>query len=134
MANGAARLNHFPDLAALLPACTAHSMAQQPRPDLAAAFALDDPAERLRAALTPRYGWHRRTASMQARVLGERSSVPELDAWMARSADVTLAQPADDLAAGFAREPARALVAVGSTSGRGSGRTARDSTTPPPRR
>jgi AcrR family transcriptional regulator len=104
--------NHFPDLAALLPACSAHWTAEHPRPDLAPAFALADPAERLRTALAALYGWYRATAPMQARVLGERSSVPELDAWLAESADVTLANLADDLAAGFARPDARALVAV----------------------
>jgi AcrR family transcriptional regulator len=104
--------NHFPDLAALLPACTAHWMAEQPPPDLAPALALDDPAERLRTALTALYGWYRETAPMQARVFGERSSVPELDAWMAQSADVTLAQLADRLAAGLEDRGARALVAV----------------------
>src|SRR4051812_5102790 len=80
--------NHFPDLAALLPACTAHWMGDHPLPDLEPALALDDPVGRLRAVLTLLYGWYRETASMQARVLGERASVPELDAWMAQSADV----------------------------------------------
>jgi AcrR family transcriptional regulator len=104
--------NHFPDLAALLPACTAHWMGEHPLPDLEPALALDDPAGRLRAVLTLLYGWYRETASMQARVLGERASVPELDAWMAQSADVRLARLADDLAAGFAGAHARALVGV----------------------
>ena len=45
--------NHFPDLNALLPACTAHYLAEHPRPALEPAFALADPAERLRAVLTP---------------------------------------------------------------------------------
>src|SRR3954447_24930744 len=113
---------HFPDLAALLPACTAHWMAQQPPPDLAPAFALEDPAERLRAALTALYGWYRETAPMQARVFGERSSVPELDAWMAQSADVMLAQIADDLAAPASAAGTRARSWPSrSSSGRGGG-------------
>src|SRR6185436_12500648 len=41
--------NHFPDLDALLPACSAHWLAEHPQPDLGSAFALEDPAERLRA-------------------------------------------------------------------------------------
>src|SRR5262249_61580069 len=57
--------NHFPDLSALLPACTAHWSAEHPMPDLAGAFALTDPAERLRAALTALYGWDRATAALQ---------------------------------------------------------------------
>src|SRR6185436_16106727 len=104
--------NHFPDLDALLPACSAHWLAEHPQPDLGSAFALEDPAERLRAALTLLYGWYREHAPMQRRVYGERATVPELDAWMARSADVALAELAAGLAAGFARADARALVAL----------------------
>ena len=59
--------NHFPDLDALLPACTAHWMAEHPQPDLTAAAAPADPAERLRAVLTALYGWYRETAPMQRR-------------------------------------------------------------------
>jgi AcrR family transcriptional regulator len=95
--------NHFPDLDALLPACSAHWLDAYPQPDLGAVFALTDPAERLRAALTALYGWYRETAPMQRRVFGERSSVPELEAWLARSSDPALAQLADGLAAGFER-------------------------------
>jgi AcrR family transcriptional regulator len=100
--------NHFPDLEALLPACTAHWMAASPPPDLADALALAHPRERLRTALTALYGWYRATAPMQRRVFGERASVPELDAWMAQSADRTLAELADALSAGLRRP----LVAV----------------------
>jgi AcrR family transcriptional regulator len=104
--------NHFPDLGALLPACTAHWMAEHPLPDLAPAFAVGDPAERLRAALTAFYGWYREAAPMQRRVLGERAAVAELDAWLAESRDPMLAALATRLAAGFERPQARALVAL----------------------
>ncbi len=104
--------NHFPDLRALLPACSAHWLAEHPQPDLAPAFALEDPAERLRRALSALYGWYRENAPMQRRVLGERATVPELDAWMARSADPMLAELAAALSAGFDRPHARALVAL----------------------
>ena len=104
--------NHFPDLDTLLPACSAHWLAEHPQPDLGPAFALQDPAERLRAALTLLYGWYRENAPMQRRVFGERATVPELEAWMARSADVALSGLADGLAAGFERPQARALVAL----------------------
>ena len=104
--------NHFPDLHALLPACTAHWLAEHPRPDLEPAVALEDPAERLRAVLTALYGWYRENAPMQRRVLGERATVPELDAWLARSADARLAQLAARLSSGFDRPDARALVAL----------------------
>jgi AcrR family transcriptional regulator len=104
--------NHFPDLAALLPACTAHWMATQPPPDLQPVFALADLAERLRAALTAVYGWYRATAPMQRRVFGERAGVPELDAWLAESADRQLGELAAGLATGLPRPEARALVAL----------------------
>jgi AcrR family transcriptional regulator len=104
--------NHFPDLQALLPACTEHWMAVHPLPDLAPAFALEDPAERLRAVLAPLYAWYRTTAPMQERLLGERASVPELDAWLEQSADPMLGAIAAALAAGFDRPGTQALVAL----------------------
>jgi AcrR family transcriptional regulator len=104
--------NHFPDLHALLPACTAHWTGEHPQPDFESAFALEDPAQRLRAALTSLYGWYRETASMQRRILGERATVPELDEWLARSRDPRLAELAAGLTAGFERRDAQALVAL----------------------
>jgi AcrR family transcriptional regulator len=95
--------NHFPDLDALLPACTAHWRARHPLPDLAPAFAEADPPTRLRMALTALYGWYRETAPMQRSVLGERAAVPELDAWLARSRDPQMAELTDRLAAGLPR-------------------------------
>ena len=80
--------NHFPDLDALLPACTAHWLARASAARPRARLRARGPAERLRAVLTAQYGWYRETAVMQRRVLGERATVPELDAWMARSSDV----------------------------------------------
>src|SRR4051795_12954052 len=44
--------NHFPDLDALLPACTQHWLEEHPQPDLQAALAIEDPAERLRVVHT----------------------------------------------------------------------------------
>jgi AcrR family transcriptional regulator len=95
--------NHFPDLDALLPACTEHWIAEHPMPDLTGAFALQDTAERLRAALTLLYGWYRETAPMQRRVFGERATVPELDAWIARSSDQALDELTTTLADGLDR-------------------------------
>lgn len=80
--------NHFPDLASLLPACTAHWFEHHPLPPL-------DPAGGLEPLLAALYGWYRDAAPMQRRMFGERASVPELDAWMAQAADElfgTLAQ------------------------------------------
>ena len=104
--------NHFPDLGVLLPACTAHYLSAHPRPDLAPALALEDPAARLEAALTALYGWFREAAPMQRRVHGERATVPELDAWLARSHDVMIAELVAGLSDGFERPDAQALVAL----------------------
>src|SRR6188472_590443 len=104
--------NHFADLDALLPACSAHYLSQHPRPDLAPLLALPDPVERLRGALTALYGWYRESAPMQRRVQGERATVPELDAWLKRSSDLALAELADRLADGLDGPHARALVAL----------------------
>jgi AcrR family transcriptional regulator len=96
--------NHFPDLNALLPACTEHWLTVHPLPDaLQAAFALEDPAERRQKALTALYGWYRETAPMQERIFGERATVPELDAFMSRSVDEMTAGFADRLATGTDR-------------------------------
>jgi AcrR family transcriptional regulator len=95
--------NHFPDLNALLPACTAHWLESHPRPDLAPVFEIDAPVDRLRAALVLLYGWYRDAAPMQRRVLGERASVPELDAWLARSSDVATAEMVAKLSPGLNR-------------------------------
>jgi AcrR family transcriptional regulator len=104
--------NHFPDLQTLLPACSAHWLTEHPFPDLESALAHEDPAERLRAALTALYGWYRDNAPMQRRVHGERATVPELDAWMAQSSDLLLAEFATRLSADFDNPDARALVAL----------------------
>ncbi|HEX5762644.1 MAG TPA: helix-turn-helix domain-containing protein [Solirubrobacterales bacterium] len=104
--------NHFPDLQALLPACSAHWLDQHPQPDLAPALSLEDATDRLRGVLASLYGWYRETAPMQRRVFGERATVPELDAWLAQSADPVRAQLAASLSAGFERPNARALVAL----------------------
>ena len=104
--------NHFPDLEALLPACSTHWMEQHPLPDLAPILAIEDPQERLRAGLTALYGWYRENAPMQRRVSGERPTVPELEAWMAKSTDPMLAELASLFSAGFDGPSARTLVAL----------------------
>jgi AcrR family transcriptional regulator len=103
---------HFPDLEALLPACTAHWLGQNPLPDLGPVFALEDPSERLRAALALFYAWYRETATMQQRLLSERTPVSVLDAWLEQSMDPVFAELSAGLAAGFSRPEARVLVAL----------------------
>ena len=57
---------HFPDEAALFEACTAHWMADNPPPDMAAWAAIKDPDERLRAALEELYAYYGRTERMMS--------------------------------------------------------------------
>jgi AcrR family transcriptional regulator len=94
--------NHFADLSELLPACSAHFLSIHPQPDVSPALSLDDPVEQVLAVLRAFYTWYRETEPMQLRVHGERATVPELEAWMARSTDVALAELASALTAGFA--------------------------------
>ena len=101
--------NHFADLNALLPACSAHYLEQHPRPDTAPLLAIEDSAERVRAILAAFYGWYRENERMQLRVQGERATVPELERWMAKTADTSLAQLAGVLTAGFRSSGNRAV-------------------------
>jgi AcrR family transcriptional regulator len=100
--------NHFADLSELLPACSAHYAAQHPPPDLDGAFALEDPGERVRAALARVYGWYRETEPMLGKLFSDRASVPELDRFMEQGRDRMQAELAGDLAAGFAARGERA--------------------------
>jgi AcrR family transcriptional regulator len=109
--------NHFADLDALLPACSAHFLEHHPPPDPGPLLAVKDPAERVRALLAAFYPWYRENERMQLRVHGERSTVPELERWMARTADASRAALANALTAGFGRrsrpaERLHALIAV----------------------
>jgi AcrR family transcriptional regulator len=60
---------HFPDEASLFAACTAHWMAENPVPDIGAWAAIEDPDERLRAALDALYPYYRRTAGMMGNLV-----------------------------------------------------------------
>lgn len=55
---------HFPDETALFAACSAHWLASNPRPDIEAWAAIEQPDDRLRAALAELYAYYERTAPM----------------------------------------------------------------------
>jgi AcrR family transcriptional regulator len=93
--------NHFPDLGALLPACSAHYLAQHPMPDLEPALAQDDPLARVRGVLTLLYERYAETEAMTAGLLADRESVPELDEFMGRTGDVRMEQLKAALVEGF---------------------------------
>jgi AcrR family transcriptional regulator len=60
---------HFPDEASLFAACTAHWMAANPVPEIEAWAGIEDPDERLRAALAALYPYYRRTAAMMENLI-----------------------------------------------------------------
>ncbi len=93
--------NNFPDEKELFAACGDHSMAQNPLPDPSAAFAIDNPAERLRAVLRPFYIWYRKNARANENLQRDRLVIPALDAVMRIRMDQQVAHLADVLAAGF---------------------------------
>ena len=60
---------HFPDEASLFAACTAHWAAANPVPDIGAWAGIEDPDERLRAALGVLYPYYRGTAGMMGNLI-----------------------------------------------------------------
>jgi AcrR family transcriptional regulator len=79
--------NHFPDLASLLPACSAHYASQHPSPAFDDAFAIDDPEDRVTEVLARLYGWYGETHDMWSKVLSDRAAVPELDTFLRGEVD-----------------------------------------------
>jgi AcrR family transcriptional regulator len=68
---------HFPDETAMFQACTAHYATQVPGPDPAAWAEIEEPAERLRAALLAFYDYYRRAEEM---LVNAARDVPQLPA------------------------------------------------------
>jgi AcrR family transcriptional regulator len=100
---------HFPDNAALYPACSAHYLEEHPLPDFEAALAPEDPVARVRSLLRAIYGgWYSESRSMMRNLQRDRRLDPALDAFMRGNSDAALAGLADALTAGFALKPTRA--------------------------
>lgn len=67
---------HFPDERALFGACSAHWGAENPPPDIGAWAAIEDPDERLAAALADLYTYYRRAGGMIDKLLRDEKAVP----------------------------------------------------------
>lgn len=100
--------NHFPDLSTLLPACAAHYEQLHPLPDFERLLAQTEPDARVLDALTGLYAWYRETEPMFGKLFSDRTSVPELDRFLAENIDRVLADLAGDLSAAFGAAGARA--------------------------
>jgi AcrR family transcriptional regulator len=66
---------HFPTEDELFAACSGHFTALNPAPDLAAWAAIDDPDERLTAALDELYAFYERTAYMWANIFRDEELI-----------------------------------------------------------
>ena len=67
---------HFPDEDALFAACSAHWRAENPAPDPGAWAAIEEPAERTRAALGELYAFYGRTEPMYVSLMRDEPLVP----------------------------------------------------------
>lgn len=67
---------HFPDESALVAACSTHWAGLHPRPDVARWQLVEDPMERLRAALLETYGWARTAAPMMRMIHRDLDVMP----------------------------------------------------------
>jgi AcrR family transcriptional regulator len=110
--------NHFPDNAALYPACSAHHFSEHPLPDFQAALAPDDSVARVRSLLDALYGWYRGSRRMMRHLQRDRGADPYLDEVMRGNLDAALTGLTDALAAGFEVEGdeaarVRSMIRVG---------------------
>jgi AcrR family transcriptional regulator len=93
--------NHFPEEPELVGACQAHWLSLHPPPDPAAALALADPGERVRAVLREIYAWYRETQPMTEKVQRDRGVLRPLDEVLQETADAGMSHLAEALAGGF---------------------------------
>jgi AcrR family transcriptional regulator len=95
---------HFADETAMFQACSAHFAAEvAPPPDPATWAEVDDPADRLRAALLGFYAYYQRAERMLAHVQRDLPELPALATVMAPW-DAFVAEVRDDLVAGWSVE------------------------------
>lgn len=73
---------HFPDERALFGACSAHWAEANPPPDIGRWASIEDPAERLEAALTALYAYYGQTEEMLDKLFRDAPTVPVVDELM----------------------------------------------------
>lgn len=110
---------HFPDNAALYPACSAHYASEHPLPDFGAALSHEDPVDRVRSLLRTVYGGiYRERQHMMRNLCRDRGLDPALDEFMGNNLDAAIGGLQDALVAGFELNPdrrarLRSLIGVG---------------------
>jgi AcrR family transcriptional regulator len=106
---------HFPDESVLFQACSGLWRARNPFPDPARWAAVDDPRERLAAALEEVYAFYERSGADLMAIFGGADRLPAMDEYVARRA-AEMADVARLLARGRGvrgRRRARLLAAIG---------------------
>jgi AcrR family transcriptional regulator len=93
---------HFPDERTLFRACSAHWREQHPRPEVDALLQIEDPARRLRHALTEMYGWYESVQSDLALFIRDASQT-EAGAETLAETIGEIGRLADGLARGWPR-------------------------------
>jgi AcrR family transcriptional regulator len=88
---------HFPDEVAVFVACSSHWRAANPRPDLDAWVAIEDPDERMATALGELYAYYRQTEQMLDNLHRDEELVPivkqafgAFHEWLAEVRDVLM--------------------------------------------
>src|SRR4051794_24971847 len=71
---------HFPDERSMFEACTSHYATQEPGPDPSTWADIDDPSERLRAALLAFYDYYRRAEDVLTHAARDVPQLPALAA------------------------------------------------------
>jgi AcrR family transcriptional regulator len=108
---------HYPDEASLFAVCTSHWMASNPVPDLRPWMAIDDPDERLSAALSELYAHYHRTERMMVNILRDEDTMPIVKQMLGGYRDYIMAAREALMAGRRARGRARqqVLAALGHT-------------------
>jgi AcrR family transcriptional regulator len=103
---------HFPDETAMFEACTAHYATEVPGPRSAAWAGIEDPAERLRAALLAFYDYYGRAEEMLVQAARDLPRLPALAAALTPWEEF-VGRVREELLEGWgARGPARARLAA----------------------
>ena len=103
---------HFPNETSMFEACTSHYATQVPGPDPAAWAGIEEPAERLRAALLAFYDYYRRAEGVLTHAVRDLPQLPALAAVLSPWEDF-VGRIREDLLEGWnAAGPARARLAA----------------------